>query len=246
MSTASVGPPTARDFLTQHRGGGWYSEIVSQRLGALLAVAAHRLGLPPAAVTVLGLLTGVGASMALVLSADATATATSAVPALATGLAAGAGWQLAYALDCADGQLARVTGRASPAGARLDILCDVAVQISVVTAIAAVAAAHTPVMPAWVPALFAGTWMVNLVTSVLAGGPTAASLITHRSPLITAVKLVRDYGAVIALAAMIAALVPQWTVWLMLGLSVVNGTFLLAAVTQAARATVGSGAAERP
>jgi phosphatidylglycerophosphate synthase len=37
-------------------------------------------------------------------------------------------WQLGYALDCADGQLARVTGQTSAAGARLDVFCDIAGQ----------------------------------------------------------------------------------------------------------------------
>ena len=66
------------------------------------------------------------------------------MPAWAVGLLALVGWQVAYALDCADGQLARVTGRTSAAGARLDVLCDVAAQIALVTALAAVAVAHRP------------------------------------------------------------------------------------------------------
>src|SRR5262252_8303651 len=41
------------------------------------------------------------------------------------GLVALVAWQIAYALDCADGQLARVGGRTSAAGGRVDVLCDV-------------------------------------------------------------------------------------------------------------------------
>src|SRR5690606_10341450 len=89
------------------------------------------------------------------------------VPAWAVGLVALVGWQVAYALDCADGQLARVTGRGSPAGARVDVLCDVAAQIALVTALGTTAVAQRPATPVWLVALFAGTWMVNLVTSVM-------------------------------------------------------------------------------
>ena len=69
------------------------------------------------------------------------------VPAWPVGLLALVGWQLAYALDCADGQLARVTGQTSPAGARVDVLCDVAAQIALVTALAATASRPGPQTP---------------------------------------------------------------------------------------------------
>jgi phosphatidylglycerophosphate synthase len=224
--------PVASTFRAQHRGGGLFSEHVSQRAGSLLAWAAHRLGLSPSTVTLAGLVVGVGSSVALVQWASATIRPGSAV---IMGLAVGLGWQLAYALDCADGQLARVTGRTSPAGARLDILCDVAVQISVVAALTAVTAEYAPATPAWLYALFAGTWMVNLVTSVLSHGSVAASLVRSRSGLIRVAKLVRDYGAVIAVCALVVAVVPGWTVGLLAAMSMLNGLFLLANIVQAAR-----------
>jgi phosphatidylglycerophosphate synthase len=225
---------TAATFLAQNRGGGLYSESLSQRAGAYLALAAYRLRWSPSAVTVAALVIGVGASVTLV--ALAARTATGGVPAVVTGLAVGLGWQLAYALDCADGQLARVTGRASANGARLDILCDVAVQISVVAGIVAVTDANAPRTPAWLYATFAGTWMVNLVTSALASGPASASLISARSPAVRVAKLVRDYGAVVAVCALVIALAPGATVWLLVLMSVINGLFLVASIAAAARA----------
>src|SRR5690606_1369410 len=137
---------------------------------------------------------GVGTSVVLV--ALAPLTTTGAGTALVLGLATGVGWQLAYAFDCADGQLARVTNRTSAAGGRLDVLCDVATQISVVAALAAVAAAQASPPPGWLSAAFAGTWMVNLVTSALASGQANASLIPSRGGAVRLIKLVRDYGAV--------------------------------------------------
>jgi len=140
-------------------------------------------------------------------------------------------------LDCADGQLARVTKKTSPAGARVDVLCDVALQVSLVAAVSTVAAAYHPV-PVWLAAAFAGTWMVNLVTSVMQQGAAARSLVTSRSPAVRAAKLVRDYGAVVTVLALAIAFVPRWTVWLVVGFTVVNGLFLLASILAAARASL--------
>jgi len=151
------------------------------------------------------------------------------------GLLALVGWQLAYAFDCSDGQLARVTRQASTAGGRLDVLCDVAVQISLVSALAATAKAQVTDTPAWLLAAFAGTWMVNLVTSVMQGGDQASSMVTSRSLPIRLVKLVRDYGAVIALAGLVLIVAPQWTIWFVGLFTLVNAAFLAASVVFSAR-----------
>ncbi|HEY7222773.1 MAG TPA: CDP-alcohol phosphatidyltransferase family protein [Micromonosporaceae bacterium] len=234
QSTATPARPTAASFLAQNRGGGWYSETISQRAGAVLALVSHRLGLAPAVLTIIGVVFGVGTSAGL--AALASQTTTGAAAAVGVGLAAGLGWQIAYAFDCADGQLARVTGRTSATGARLDILCDVATQVSVVAALTAVVAAHTPGAPAWLYAMFAGTWMVNLVTSVLASqGAAQASLISRTSTAVRLVKLSRDYGAVIGLCALVVAFLPNWAVFLLVALTVLNGLFLLASIAQATR-----------
>jgi phosphatidylglycerophosphate synthase len=236
----ATGRPRAGDLYRGHRGGGLYSELVSQRIGSWLALAAHRLGVSPSGLTLAGLATGLGASVAwtvLVATARLEPTATPAVTA-AAGTALALAWQLAYALDCADGQLARATGRSSAAGARLDILCDVAVQVALVTAVAATAVAAAPGTPAWLVAVFGATWMVNVVTSVLAGAPGAASLVAGRSLPVRLVKLVRDYGAVIAVAGAVVALAPGATPALMAALSLVNGGFLVVSIVHsAARST---------
>jgi phosphatidylglycerophosphate synthase len=206
-----------RDFLASNRGGGLYSEAVSQRLGSALALAGYRLGLSPSMLSVVHVLIGLSASVAVLLS-----------PSL--GVVALLGWQLAYGLDCADGQLARVTGRASPAGARLDVLCDLAVQIGVVTAVASYCPAGTP---RWLPAAFAGTWLVNLVTSALQSSGPAAGLLPSRSLAVRILKLARDYGFVILVVGLVLTIRPQWTVALIATLTVFNGTFLLATILRA-------------
>jgi phosphatidylglycerophosphate synthase len=232
-TSADLSRPGAIDFYRVNRGGGLFSEMISQRIGAAFALAAHRLGLSPTALTLGNLVLGLATSVAAVALAGRVAA--DSVPAWVVGLVALVGWQIAYALDCADGQLARVTGRGSPAGARIDVLCDVAAQIALVTALGATAVAQRPGTPVWLVAAFAGTWMVNLVTSVMQSGPNAASMVTSTSLPVRLVKLVRDYGAVITLAGLVLTLAPQWTVWLIAAFTLVNGGFLLASIAFTAR-----------
>jgi phosphatidylglycerophosphate synthase len=225
---SAIETPRWGDFLAANRGGGLYSEAVSQRFGSAIALAAHRAGLTPTALTLANLVIGLAASVSVVLLAPRMAAGT--VPAWAVGLGALIAWQVAYALDCADGQLARVTARTSSAGARLDVLCDVAAQIGLVTALASVAHAYRPADPPWLAIAFAGTWMVNLVTSVMQSGPHAASMVPSRSLAVRVVKLLRDYGAVVLLAGLVLTVIPQWTVVVLWFFTAVNGAFLLSSI----------------
>jgi phosphatidylglycerophosphate synthase len=240
MTAASpVSRHVAADFLARNRGGGLFTEAVNQRVGSYLSVAAERLGLPPTALTLVNFFLGMIASgLVIALAPDMDR---GRVPTPLVGLGALLLWQLAYSLDCADGQLARVTGRTSTAGARLDILCDAALQISLVAAVSAVAHAYTPGVASWLVAAFAGTWMVNLVTSALQQGRAAASLIRTRSASVRLIKLVRDYGAVVTVIGLVLAVVPAWTMWLMVAFVVVNGGFLLVSVAASARASLRRG-----
>ncbi|RKF24269.1 CDP-alcohol phosphatidyltransferase family protein [Micromonospora globbae] len=237
-ATTSAEPsrPTVADFHRTNRGGGLFSESISQWLGAAFAVAAHRLGLRPTALTITNLVLGLATSVTVVALAGRVADGD--VPAWVVGLLALVGWQVAYALDCADGQLARVTGQGSPAGARVDVLCDVAAQIALVAALGATAVAQHPSTPPWLVAAFAGTWMVNLVTSVMQAGPNAASMVTSTSLPVRIVKLVRDYGAVIFVAALVLLLAPALALWVVVAFTVVNGGFLLASIAFSARASL--------
>ncbi|GAA1366178.1 CDP-alcohol phosphatidyltransferase family protein [Catellatospora chokoriensis] len=224
--TLTTPRPRVADFYAVNRGGGLFSEAFSQRLGAVFALVAARTGLKPTHLTLLNLVLGIAVSVVLVLRAqDGTAAITPLY-----GLLALLGWQVAYSLDCADGQLARVTSQRSAAGARIDILCDVATQILLVTALVAVARP-----PLWLSALFAGSWMVNLVTSVLASAGDANSMVTSTSLPVRIVKLVRDYGAVIFVAGLVLTLAPALTIWFIAAFTVVNFGFLLASITFTAR-----------
>ena len=228
--------PTAADYYAVNRGGGLFSEAISQRIGARISVFAHRHGLAPTVLTVANL--GLSCLVSFVVVAAAGPVAQGHVWAWPVGLLALVGWQFAYALDCSDGQLARVTGQTSAAGGRVDVLCDVAGQVALVAALSAVAEAQVPETPAWLVAAFAGTWMVNLVTSVMQTGGQAASMVTSRSIPVRLVKLVRDYGAVIALAGVVLTVVPQWTVFLIGAFTLINGAFLAASIAFSGRAAL--------
>ena len=95
-------------------GAPAYSRFVNRKLGRVLAALAFHAGLTPNAVTALsGLATFSGiATLAL------------AAPSWATGVAVSSLLVLGYALDAADGQLARLRGGGSPAGEWLDHMVD--------------------------------------------------------------------------------------------------------------------------
>ncbi|MGY1601005.1 CDP-alcohol phosphatidyltransferase family protein [Geodermatophilus sp. SYSU D00815] len=97
-------------------GAPAYSRFVNRPLGRLFAALAFHAGLTPNAVTAVSAcftFTGV----ALVALAG---------PSVPVGLAVAACLVLGYALDAADGQLARLRGGGSPAGEWLDHMVDAA------------------------------------------------------------------------------------------------------------------------
>lgn len=222
--------PRAADFLAVNRRGGLFTQHINQRIGAVCAVAAHRLGLPPSGVTLVNLVCGLSVSAAVIWAAPAMADGR--VSAVLMGLLALVVWQFAYSLDCADGMLARVTGQSSDAGARLDILADIAQQTAVTAATASVAVAYTDWTPTWLVAAFAGLWMTNLVTSVMGKSGDGDSLIRSESIVVGLVKLIRDYGAVVTVIALVIAFVPNLTVWVVVFFTAVNGLFLAALIAK--------------
>ncbi|MGH8506143.1 MAG: CDP-alcohol phosphatidyltransferase family protein [Stenotrophobium sp.] len=107
---------TWRDLLSRRfdtRDQAPMTTWVSQRLGSVAAALAFRVGLSPNAVTLCGLVSMLAAALVYALGGSAGAWVLAAVL-----------WQLGFALDCADGQLARATGRGSAYGAWLDVACD--------------------------------------------------------------------------------------------------------------------------
>jgi phosphatidylglycerophosphate synthase len=107
--------PSFVEFVTRRFAapGPFWSWMIFEPIGGALAYGFARLGVRPWAVTCLGGACGVGGAIVLGPASTVGALAAAALLLL-----------LAYALDCADGQLARATGRASAHGAWLDVAVD--------------------------------------------------------------------------------------------------------------------------
>lgn len=96
------------------KGAPAYSRFVNRRLGRYLAAAAYQAGLTPNAVTVLS---GLCSFAAIALLAWLP-------PSVPLAIAVTVGLVLGYALDSADGQLARLRGGGSRTGEWLDHMVD--------------------------------------------------------------------------------------------------------------------------
>ncbi|MEV3937361.1 CDP-alcohol phosphatidyltransferase family protein [Glycomyces sp. NPDC049804] len=221
------------DFLAAHRGGG-LATLLDQRGAAYFAYAAWRMGLKPTHLSFVNLILGIGTSAGVIAYIPA---ARDGAPWWPVAIAALVIWQVAYMLDCADGQLARVTGTGSDAGARVDILCDIAIQASVVSVVVAVTSAYTPELPAWCGAAFAALWMTNLVTAVMAKEDDGVSMVKSTNIVVRLIKLVRDYGFIIVVIAL-ALIWPELMAVVLLGFGAVNALFLLASIASNARASL--------
>lgn len=222
-----------RDFLAANRGGNLYTQIVSQRIGAVFAYTGHRLGMAPTALTLINLIFGVGAAAMIILAAPSAVEGE--LPWWPFAVLAAIAWQVAYSLDCADGQLARATEQKSAAGARVDILCDVVTQSAFVAAVVTVTIAYTPAVPTWIIGAFASLWMVNLVTSILASSGDSGSIMPSKNLIVELVKLIRDSGVIVLVMPLILLIQPQWMVWFMAFFTITNGLFLAASIAFTAR-----------
>ncbi len=175
-------------------GAPLYSRFVNRPLGRLFAALAHSAGLTPNAVTA--------------LSATATATGVALLalvsPSVPMGLAVAACLVVGYALDAADGQLARLRGGGSPAGEWLDHMVDAAKASSLHLAVLVGLYRFTDVDGAWllVPlgycvvdaVTYFGT-MLNEALRAQHGAPTRAARTSQPAGIGRSVlTLPTDYG----------------------------------------------------
>jgi phosphatidylglycerophosphate synthase len=188
MSASELGarPPNRvpREFW---KGEMWWTLRVSQVLASHLAWRAGRSGFSPNMLSLANAVCGISTSAVVIALYPKSQ--------LAAGIAALLGWQLAYCLDCADGQLARSANRTSSLGALLDIGCDYVVQIGVVVALVSIADhSVSSNMAAPAAVVIAGGWLIALFFASV--GPSIErsvgyEVVRHRLVL---VKQVRDYG----------------------------------------------------
>ncbi len=177
-----------------------YSKLVNRPLGRVFAAVAHVLGLTPNAVTGISALFTFAGIVTLALVG----------PSWLTGIAVALLLILGYALDSADGQLARLRGGGSLDGEWLDHVVDSA-KISSIHMAVLIAAYRSGLAPDWfllVPIAFAigqnvnffGMIMTDLVlrehhARTAPGQPYQAERFGARSAtLVTVLRAPLDYG----------------------------------------------------
>lgn len=134
------------------RGAPPYSRWINRRLGRLLAAGAYVLGRTPDQVTVLSALSSLLGILVIAL----------VVPTWWSGLLIAFFLVLGYALDAADGQLARLRGGGSLSGEWLDHVVDAA-KVCLLHSAVAVSFYRTGLLPAWTLLLPLGFQAVSTV-----------------------------------------------------------------------------------
>src|SRR5690606_36875469 len=155
------------------KGVSLYSRFVNRPLGRILAAALHRAGVGPNQVTLLSAVV-TAAGLAILVSQD---------PTVLSGVAVASLLVLGFALDSADGQVARLSNRSSPAGEWLDHVVDAAKMVAVHGAVLVAVWLRAPHETAWllVPltfqvvatVMFAGGTLTELLKRTLPSGSTA-------------------------------------------------------------------------
>jgi phosphatidylglycerophosphate synthase len=174
-----------------------YSIYVNRRVGRVFAAAAYRLGLTPDAVTGISALFTYAGIVILAV----------APPTITTGIGVWLLLAIGYALDSADGQVARLRGGGSIAGEWLDHVVDSGKIVSLHLAVL-VTAARFLHLPSWmllVPIAFTIVAVVQFFAMILndllktihrlrAGGTPPPLDARRRSVLRSIVLLPTDYG----------------------------------------------------
>jgi phosphatidylglycerophosphate synthase len=157
------------------KGAPAYSRYVNRPLGRQFAAIAFRLGLTPNQVTIIsGICTFAGIGLLALVG-----------PTFVLGSVLAALFVLGYALDAADGQLARLSGRSSYAGEWLDHMVDATKTVSLHLAVMISLARFTDLSgSAWllVPICYA------IVSSVLFFGMTLNDQLRRHHVLLTGVR----------------------------------------------------------
>lgn len=229
--------PSIRDSYTRlkaaqksSRGAPLYSVLVNRPLGRVLAAMAHRWWLTPNHVTVVSaLFTFTGIALIAILP-----------PTLSAGLLVTTALVVGYALDAADGQLARLRGGGTLAGEWLDHVIDSFKVATLHLAVLIMMFRHFEVADAWllVPILFAAVDVIHffgmLLTDLLTRNAHLRLGAAHEpsrpgSLLMSFLKLPTDYGLLcFAFLLLAVPLAFQWAyLFLALASAAYTGLVLL-------------------
>ncbi len=154
----------------------WVAEQFGYRIGSLISWAALRLGLSPNFLTLTALACGLG---------GVAIASWPGVSPLTGGIALLVGLLGSCCFDCADGVVARLSGRTSGFGHILDKICDLTLSIVLAGALGVVALSKpTLLVPAdWKPALLVWSLVPKQVFSMVTWLRGAADRRRHHSPL---------------------------------------------------------------
>ena len=196
------------------QGAPAYSRFVNRPLGRLLAALAFHAGLSPNLVTALSAAFTFGGIAVIAVE----------TPSLPMGIAVTACLVLGYALDAADGQLARLRGGGSPAGEWLDHMVDAAKMSSLHLAVLVSLYRFDTVEPVWllvplgycvVDAVTYFATMLNEALRAQHGAATRAQRTAVRPGVARSfLTLPGDYGLLICLFLLFGApslFVPAYT-----------------------------------
>lgn len=202
--------------------GLWWIRRVNRRIGAFIALALLPTPTSPNVVSVAGLL------VTLIGGVFVTFNHRSIAP--VTVLIVFVVWQLAFSLDCADGQLARARGQSTPFGAWLDQVLDFVSHSIVFTALTVFAVRTNELDEPAGAALGATVVALSLVQlfassqrNALMG--TAPALALGEGGALRWLGLGRhltDYGAMLALSAILLPW-PRVLLWFLVATGVLNG-----------------------
>jgi phosphatidylglycerophosphate synthase len=208
-----------------HRGGGeLFTKHVSDPLGSWIAAIAIRFGIQASIVTLASLLLALSATAVVIAEVD------QAHQLWLPGLIAFVLWQLAYVLDCADGQVARATGKQSDFGARVDVLVDFLIHGAIICSLVTVIARWSD-PPAALLAACAALWPVNILIGVLARADgNMGHSFTQRGGIVAVIKLARDTGFIMFATGVWLLIAPRSIILLVVAITVFNALFLLASI----------------
>lgn len=208
-----------------HRGGGeLFTTRVSDPLGSWVAAVAIRFHIHPTVVTITDLGLAIVASILVITQADHLQSGW--VP----GLIALLFWQLVYVLDCADGQIARATGKTSSFGARVDILVDFLVQMTVISALMTVLTQRVN-LPVALIVFGAIVWPLGILIFILARNDgNKGHSFTQRGGVVSVVKLIRDNGVRLLTVGLWLFFHPQSIVIPVAAICAANACLLVASI----------------
>jgi phosphatidylglycerophosphate synthase len=209
------------------RGAPAYSLYVNRPLGRVLAAAAYAAGLTPNQVTAVSAVATFAGLAVLAL--------TPAAPWV--GLLVAVLLVLGYALDSADGQLARLTGGGSLSGEWLDHTVDSVKVVTFHLAVLVTLYRNFDLDPVWllVPLAFAvassvhffGMILIDLVRRLRSAGPGGAPAMPPPSRVTSLLKVPTDYGVLCLAMVLLGFPGPFLAVYTVLAAATVGYTALV-------------------